>query len=143
MQINKTIYELMTARCSLCADRELGGVLGCVRSGAICFVKFESPDSKDLWYTHVPNADYINKVTEGWPSYFQFAGLFHIHKSNNNRLSVADRTYFEKIMSFMPPEITVLHFPLYVLPEDRLYGFKAERTEDGSIEITNESITVV
>lgn len=143
MQINKAIYEFMAARCSTCADQELGGVLGCVKSGSIGFVEFENPNSKALWYTRVPNTDYINKVTEGWPSYFQFAGLFHIHRSNNNRLSVADRTYFEKIMSFMPPEITVLHFPLYVLPEKRFYGFKAERTEDGSIEITDEPITFI
>lgn len=142
MRIYSEFYDAIVEYAQNHADREVGGVLACDRSGDICLITFEKPNS-EKWYQYAPDVDFLNKTIEEWPAYFQFAGLFHSHLNNQSCLSATDRAYITKILSAMPREISILHFPLCVLPEGRLYGFKAERAEDGSIGITEEPVDVI
>ena len=93
------------------------------------------------WYMYTPNVEYLNDVIERWQRW-RFAGIVHSHVNNQHTLSATDKAYIEDIMMAMPPDIEHLYFPIYVMPENKLYGYKAERLLNRVI-IFDEQIKII
>ena len=141
MKIYRDVLDEIKKAATL--DYEIGGAIGVdVDSGIIsrAFVDSRSPPNK---YTYMPNVSLINKVVKSWKNE-TFIGLFHSHLSNNqNSLSARDKNYICEIMKAMPLNVEYLYFPLLVLPENRIYGFKAIRTSKNQILICDESVDII
>lgn len=140
MRIYKEIYDLIADTAQGACDHEIGAVLGADRGDDICEVVFDRiEDIKRYMYT--PNVEYLNEVIERWQRW-RFAGIVHSHLNNQCTLSSADKAYIEDIMMAMPPDMDYLYFPVYVIPENKLYGYKAERLLNRVI-ILEEPVTII
>ena len=140
MRIYKEIYDLIADTAQGACDHEIGAVLGADRGDDICEVVFDRiEDIKRYMYT--PNVEYLNEVIERWQRW-RFAGILHSHLNNQSTLSSADKAYIEAIIMAMPPDIDFLYFPIYVMPENKLYGYKAERLLNRVI-ILEEPVSII
>ena len=140
MTIYKEIYDLIADTAQRACDHEIGAVLGADRSDDICEAVFDRiEDIKQYMYT--PNVEYLNEVIERWQRW-RFAGIVHSHLNNQCTLSSADKAYIEDIMMAMPSDVDYLYFPVYVMPENKLYGYKAERLLNRVI-IFEEPVTII
>lgn len=141
MEIYKEMLDRIADAARRSCGREIGGILGADRDGAVCRVVIDDAPSDDR-YTYVPDVDRLNGILARWEPH-EFIGLFHTHPNNQRTLSVGDRAYIGEIMRAMPPGKDRLCFPLYVLPEYRLYGYLAERDARHGITVTQEPVHVI
>lgn len=139
MEIYREIVDLIAEAVAESCEREIGGILGADRGELICEAVVDNTPS-EKWYTYTPNTEFLNEVIMNWD--WNFIGIFHSHLNGQSSLSVGDKAYIERIMGDMPAEIDHLYFPLYVMPENRLYGFKATRTK-GEITISEEAVDII
>ncbi len=140
MEIHKKVFDLIAKAAEKAKDHEIGGILGADKGDFICQVVIDNTRSND-WYTYTPNVELLNEIIARWDQ-CQFIGFFHSHLNNQNTLSVGDRSYIRQIIRAMPSEIIHLYFPLYVIPENKLYGFKAQRVNDEII-ITEDPVNII
>ncbi len=140
MTIYKEIYDLIADTSQGACDHEIGAVLGADRADDICEVVFDRIEDINR-YMYTPNVEYLNEVIERWQRW-RFAGIVHSHLNNQCTLSSADKAYIEYIMMAMPPDIDHLYFPVYVISENKLYGYKAERMLNRVI-IFDEPINII
>ena len=140
MEIYEEVLDVIAEAAEKASDREIGGMLGADRGGSICQVVVDRSTSNKR-HTYAPNVDWLNHII-GSRRNWCFSGLFHTHLNNQSTLSVGDRTYIKEILMAMPSDIAYLYFPLYVLPQKKLYAFKAERV-NGEIIITEESVNII
>ncbi len=123
---------------------ECGGILGSAHDGYITDVildKIKNPTYKACQYE--PNVEFLNACIDEWSANkIIFKGVFHTHFAGVKTLSNADIKYIYAIMNNMPDEITHLYFPVFVIPNQELVCYKAERAA-GKIQIHSDDISFI
>lgn len=123
---------------------ETGGIFGIKNCGVVSKVILEK--KKEVFKCacrYVPDVDFLNKCIEEWENNkISFAGMFHTHFAGVKTLSDTDEKYICNIMKCMPDSVSVLYFPVWVLPEKILVGYRAEKVENG-IHISNEEVIII
>lgn len=111
---------------------ETGGIIGSCFGEAIDEVVMDIPEpSAKSMCSYTPNVDFFNSEIEKWQSRgVNFRGIFHTHFAGVATLSRMDEHYIHAIMYAMPKNVKCLFFPIFVLPDKRIVGYKAERTAD-------------
>ena len=139
MTIYKEIYDLIATTAENAGDREIGGILGADRAYDVC--KAVVDQTQDInWYMYTPNIDHLNRIINRW-QHWRFCGIFHSHLYQRT-LSAADKDYIGDIMMAMPSDINCLYFPVYVVSENTLYGYKAKRVLNKVI-ILEEPVEII
>ena len=102
---------------------------------------FDEGDIQNERYAYIPNVERLNEVISQWASEgIRFAGMFHSHPGKQEELSIADKSYIQRIMKFTPDAVHALHFPI-VLPGKKMVGHIAEKV-DGQVMMTQEQIII-
>lgn len=118
---------------------ETGGILGS-HDGIICKYQFDEGYHSHRMCTYIPNTQLLNDSIREWKRRdIDLAGMYHTHYFGVETLSQTDIDYIKKIMDSMPDQVNCLFFPLIVMPERKMVGYIARRSEDG-ITIQKEHI---
>lgn len=136
MTIDQHTYDTLRSAFSP-VPPEAGGILGSV-DGCVCAFVYDPgiPDITRNCYT--PDVDSLNRVIEQWQTQgITFCGIVHSHPRGQHFLSEADLAYIKAILDDMPPQISVLYFPI-VIPGEGVFPYLARR---GSA-ITSDIITI-
>lgn len=122
---------------------ETGGIIGSSNGEIIDSVVIDHPNvSYGKVCSYSPNVEFLNNSIATWQcNAIEFKGLFHTHFAGVDTLSCADKRYITEIMNAMPETIKYLYFPVFVLPDRRIKGYRAERA-GATIKITDEVVTV-
>lgn len=124
--------------------QESGGILGSSSKGIITdIIQDVAADKTAHPCQYEPNVNYLNKEIIKWHyNNIKFKGLYHIHISPSESLSIEDKEYITKIMKCMPDNINKLYFPVYILPLQRLDVYVATKFKD-TIQIVSEELIIV
>ena len=121
---------------------EIGGILGAKNDVVSFFVLdgIDSPAQRPCSY--MPNVDKLNHQIALWQkNNITFTGLFHTHFANVRTLSNGDKEYIITIMKAMPPHITELYFPIFILPKREFICYIAKKNNN-SIEIIQDTLSI-
>lgn len=123
---------------------ETGGILGCEENGIITHIVLDKGlEVSGQCCSYYPNVTFLNQCIETWMALgIRFWGLFHTHFAGVETLSKEDFLYIQKIMMAMPPSVTELLFPVYVLPERYFVSYKARRN-DCRVFIERDSVNII
>ncbi len=122
---------------------ETGGIIGSSHGEIIDSVVMDNSGfSEGKVCSYSPNVDFLNNYIAEWQNDgLSFKGLFHTHFASVETLSCADKHYISAIMNAMPRTIKYLYFPIFVLPDRRIVGYRAER-EVNITRITHDPVIV-
>lgn len=131
MKIKKEVFEQI----SIIANREIcetGGILGSSESEIVTDIVPDLHDKTQASrFEYHPNILFLNEEIKKWSQQnIEFLGMFHIHFIGSCNLSQADICYIESIMNSLKGEVEFLYFPIYVLPCNELYVYKAYFKKD-------------
>lgn len=143
MKITKKVINVLS--CEIGNDPpETGGILGIKNCGVVSeIIPEKKKEVFECACRYVPDVDFFNKCIDDWKNNkISFAGMFHTHFAGVKTLSDTDKKYICNIMQSMPEGISVLYFPIWVLPEKMLIGYRAEKDEKG-IHISSEEVVIV
>lgn len=116
---------------------ETGGILGGVNNIITSSVQ-DFGIKKDNLCSYTPNVEVMNSVINEWRKKdIDFMGIYHTHFWGVDSLSQGDKTYIELIMKNMPNYLSILYFPLIVLPYKSMISYKAVLT-NGRLAISKE-----
>ncbi len=125
-------------------DAEIGGLLGGDKNGLITtvFIDYPQRDAMSRSEYH-PDTTLLNEQIALWAEKdISFIGIFHSHFSGSESLSDADQYYICQIMQSNEEILKHLYFPVFVLPDNKLYPYKA-CTVKGKIVINCETLKVI
>jgi len=122
---------------------ETGGILGSRDGSAVDQVVMDRAfPSNTKHCAYAPNVGFLNGNIARWQERgIAFQGIFHTHFAGVTTLSPGDKEYIMTIMNAMPPGMDSLYFPIYVLPQGEVIGYRAVRG-DGTVEIRPEDVTI-
>lgn len=126
MKINKEILDSISAVAN--SNRsEIGGIIGSAANGIITdMVPDVFAEAGNCRFEYYPNIDFLNSQIEQWvKNSIEFLGLFHTHFSGSRNLSEADIKYIKAIMESAKGIVERLYFPVFTLPDNELYAYKA------------------
>ena len=120
---------------------EIGGILGGYDE-VITRIVLDVDMKGNTPFKYVQNVSMLNRCISSWNEQkIKFYGIFHTH-FNDRRLSKNDRNYIVNIMNQNSDNIKKLYFPIIVLPEMKMYVYKAEKKRNKQIEIVTDKINI-
>ena len=122
---------------------ETGGIIGSRSGDEIdCAVPDKGAACDRISYT--PDIRFLNAELERWAqNNIEFRGLFHSHFYGVTDLSEYDREYITVIIKAMPDSVKLLYFPIFVLPQKEMVGYRAERINGTEVLIAKEKVIIV
>ncbi len=109
---------------------ETGGILGGI-NGTVTAAELDKGMQTREGCCYSPNVKAINETIKSWQQdNILFMGIFHTHFFGVKTLSLADKSYIEKIMKNMPSFIEGLYFPLIVMPQKEMIVYKATTNKE-------------
>ena len=127
MKITQNAFSLLCL-CTKHSTAETGGIMGSLDGNHISEIIPDIPTSHRHRCCYTPNVTFLNRCIAEWQqSNIHFMGLFHTHFFNIKTLSQADLDYIKAIMADMPNSIQTLYFPIFILPNQELVSYRAER----------------
>lgn len=142
MRIKKSVIDIINDSVTGLAQ-ETGGILGSSDNILIDEIVMDIVDSENTRpCSYFPNVDFLNQNIQSWKKKgIAFKGIFHTHFVGVKTLSQGDREYIRAIMNAMPLSVDSLYFPVFVLPNRVLIGYRAKK-RNGKIEISGEEIFI-
>lgn len=105
---------------------EFGGLLG-GKDSIICATELDYGIPGEMC-GYAPDVYRLNNVIKKWRQEgIYFMGIFHTHFFHVRTLSEPDKKYIIEILNSMPERITMLYFPVAVLPEREIVPYIAVR----------------
>jgi hypothetical protein len=142
MRIKKNVIDTISVSVAG-LPYETGGILGShdkIVIDEVVMDVWESSNAKPCAYS--PHVYFLNQNIDLWQkSGISFMGMFHTHFVGVETLSCGDIKYIKAIMNAMPQRVGFLYFPIFVLPNEKLICYKAERV-DGTVCIQRDELIV-
>lgn len=146
MKISTTAYNHLNSSIRA-SPPETGGILGSndgdVITDIVLDIVLDIPSETTYTCAYSPNVTFLNTCISDWLSEGKhFKGIFHTHFFGIKTLSSADKEYISIIMHSMPDSITELYFPIFVLPNQELICYKANKT-GSELQLTQETLEII
>lgn len=139
MRINERLYQkIINMQNDL--PPETGGILGGI-GGCVTTSVYDCGKKSADMCSYTPDVDMLNEIISEWQVRgIEFMGIFHSHFFGVKTLSDGDRSYIECIMRNMPASVSRLYFPIIVMPEKVMVGYKAQFFGKKLVIVKNEVI---
>lgn len=139
MKILTSVYEKML----FCppVPPETGGIIG-EQNGVICNFCCDRGNRCVDSAIYAPDIPFLNSKIQLWQRQnVNFAGMFHSHPAEQEKLSSDDIQYIHTIFNSMPEMIKKLYFPI-IIPGMKVLSFRAYRHKS-RIVICDDVIDIV
>lgn len=140
MTIQKKVYEQIKKALPE-HPPEFGGLLG-GKDNIISMVELDYGISGEMC-GYAPDVRRLNDVIKKWHwQNIYFMGIFHTHFFHVRTLSELDKNYITEILNAMPEHITMLYFPVAVLPQKEIIPYIAVR-QNPDVLIQEEKLIIL